>query len=84
MNMSLYSLKQVNVQTAVNENAVKTWFRLCSVQCARCQCVVWFTFKLGLCSVFGLLFDLGFYTTLGMFPKTWGKTAIHIALCGWS
>ena len=53
----------------------KNWFRFCSMQRTQCQCAVWFS--LGLCSEFGSLFDLGFYSAL----MVWGETAIHMAIC---
>ena len=46
---------------------VKTWFRLCYVQCTQFRCMVWFT--LGLCSGFGSMFGDGFYYALGLFQK---------------
>ena len=63
---------------------VKTWFHLCSVYCActQCRCMLWFA--LGLCSGFGSVFNLGFCSALGLFPKHGRKTATPIVICGWS
>ena len=46
----------------------KTCFRLCSVQCTRCRCMVWF--DLGLRLEFGSVFNLGFYFCIRAVPKT--------------
>ena len=61
---------------------IKTWFCLCSLQFIQCRCVV--LFAMGLCSWLGSVFGLGFYSVLGLFPKTLVETVIHTAICGWS